>query len=151
MWPLWIAVFGVAMVATQFAMHQSSSFEVSQTDQTTQLALEYATAVSTYLRNNPNATSPATAAQLNLPAWYPMSCNGQPCFDNAFAGGRAYITPKQSVTLSIGSVQKIGDGSLIAGSFTNVSTGAFQSQYGTITLPVPAGATANLPTIVVSP
>lgn len=116
-------------------------------------ALLYATAVASYLRNNPTATSPATDVQLNLPTWFPKTCSGATCFSNAFAGGRAYITAKPGTpALKLNAVLDAQDGSLIAGVFTNTTTGAFlDNRLGAISLAVPAGATVNTPTIVVNP
>ncbi|WP_054286946.1 type IV pilus biogenesis protein PilM [Gulbenkiania mobilis] len=141
-----------------FTLHQVHSVDVSlivkrKESVTAIQAVQYATAVSNYMRNNPGASgSPSTAQLTQLPAWFPKGCAGDVCFASRIVSGRAYITVKSSASrsVSVDALEASHDGSLLVGKFIN-NTGSFQSvKSGLLTLPVDSSVQINIPTLVVS-
>lgn len=141
-----------------FSLHQVHSLDVSLIAKRKEgviaiQAVQYATAVSNYMRNNPGASgSPLTAQLTQLPTWFPKDCAGDVCFSSRIVSGRAYITVKSSASrpVSMAALEASHDGSLLVGRFLS-NTGSFQSvKSGLLTLPVDSSVQINTPTLVVT-
>ncbi len=141
-----------------FTLHQVHSVDVSHIAERKERvmatqAVQYATAVSNYMQNNPGINGSVSTAQLTtLPTWFPKDCAGDVCFSSRIVSGRAYITVKSSTsrTVTMDALEASHDGSLIVGMFLN-STGSFQSvKSGLLTLPTDSSVQINTPTLVVS-
>lgn len=155
MWMPAAVLFCLAM--TMHEMHRFE-FDVMQVDQgvvVANQALIYSKALTDYMRTNPLATGNINTSLLTtLPTWFPKTCSSDVCFQSTIIGGYGYITSKSSapIQVTLSALDKAQDGSLIVGSFANISPGLFNTtSRGSFNLPADATVTINKPTLVVRP
>ena len=155
MWLPTAVLIGAALTMHQMHRVDLTIIKANREHIAASQAMQYATAVESYMRTNPGVSGTPTTSQLTtLPTWFPKTCDGDVCFRAVIVSGYGYVTAKSNAAEqpTLKQIDAMQDGSLITGTFPQANNGEFVSTTrGTFNLPITSAVISKTPTIVVMP